>query len=302
MPSFEQPHTPQPEKFDSLLMSAEAYAESKHEIPYVYELNKGDRSLHYFGARHSMNPDDTMFADLRAQMDAYKPDLVIVEGTTAARNRKDEVGSWLQSHDVRQAILTAGETGAALKWAQDHKVDYDCPEPTQAEEIIHLEAKGFSRDDIFLYYMTRLAEQYYRVPVDERKQTLEAYMNPYIEQFGVSAAWPEYQFTFSNLQNLFNRTFKVDLSLSNPDFLKDVTDPIPWPEKVGRQAVTNNVAKESTRFRDQRIVGEIVKSTQKYKRVFVVYGASHAVMQEPAMREALTPSDVFILPLNLKDT
>jgi len=37
-------------------------------------------------------------------------------------------------------------------------------------------------------------------------------------------------------------------------------------------------------FRDRKIVGDIAEAFKTHKRVFVVYGSSHAVMQEPALK------------------
>ena len=47
------------------------------------------------------------------------------------------------------------------------------------------------------------------------------------------------------------------------------------------------------RFRDEVMLGKIIKSVKKRKRVFALVGRAHVVMQEPALREGLRqePSD-----------
>ncbi len=45
------------------------------------------------------------------------------------------------------------------------------------------------------------------------------------------------------------------------------------------------VVEASSLFRDRNIVIEIAKTLETHNRIFVVYGASHAVMEEPALRK-----------------
>jgi hypothetical protein len=48
----------------------------------------------------------------------------------------------------------------------------------------------------------------------------------------------------------------------------------------------NRIGSASSLFRDRKIVSDILEAFKTHDRIFVIYGASHAVMQEPALKKA----------------
>ncbi len=67
---------------------------------------------------------------------------------------------------------------------------------------------------------------------------------------------------------------------------KEAADPVPWEGKP--YGPTNRVAAAWGVFRDRYILDTIQDVLGEYKKVFIVYGASHAVILEPALRKLMS--------------
>lgn len=78
-----------------------------------------------------------------------------------------------------------------------------------------------------------------------------------------------------------------NIDVENDEQTLDYVDPIPWEDKRDKQTVLNQVARATSQYRDAFMVSEIAKALETHKKIFVVFGASHAVMQEPALRELI---------------
>lgn len=80
------------------------------------------------------------------------------------------------------------------------------------------------------------------------------------------------------------------MDVENDEQTLDFVDPIPWEHNKNNQTVINQIARATSQYRDRFMVSEIAKALQTHKKIFVVFGASHAVMQEPALKELLASS------------
>jgi hypothetical protein len=74
---------------------------------------------------------------------------------------------------------------------------------------------------------------------------------------------------------------KLKHSTNDKNFFEEVSNPILTTSSI------NLVLREMSLVRDRYIVKQINKYWQEGKNIFIVYGASHAVMQEPAIRYML---------------
>src|SRR3989344_9476644 len=62
------------------LMSAEEYAKKNWPELHVFDIEKDDKILRFFGSKHSNNPDDLIFSEIRKQFNDFQPDAVFIEG------------------------------------------------------------------------------------------------------------------------------------------------------------------------------------------------------------------------------
>ncbi len=271
-PPHEQPGRRAP------IMTTEEYAKVKHIRPYVFDIEVGDSKLSYFGMGHSNNPDDPAYQQVIETFDRVQPDFVMVEGIDRLAERKDEIDTWFQGKTKEQIIREGGESAYVLSLAAARGIEYDSPEPDKHNEVVAIAEQGFSREQIFLFYINRDVEQYYRM---SERPSLEEFLQPKLDTLQKDTDWVDFEFSFDHYARLMKELLGIEVP-KDWQTLHDLADPIPWPEKEMKS--TNDIATASSRFRDEHIVEEIERRLKEYKRVLVVYGASHAVMQEPALR------------------
>ena len=112
-------------------------------------------------------------------------------------------------------------------------------------------------------------------------------MKGFIGRFKESTNWKGFDYSYERAIQLGEQILGKSIDVENEPEALDFIDPIPWEEKKDKQTTLNRIGEASSLFRDKKIVSDIADALKTHKRVFVVYGASHAAMQEPALRKAL---------------
>lgn len=272
-------------QLEESLMTFEEYAEKEHDTPYVFETEHGNKKITYFGAAHSANLESPMFEQIREKFDEIKPQMVFVEGITNLKNRKQEIIEWLRSINEAEAIRQMGETGFISKLAIKTGTNFDSPEPNPKEEIKSLENHGFSREEIFAYYAYRQQVHYFRVKEEDRNIPVEEYLSKYIQNFQKNTNWKNFNYSFNHLKEIGKKIWGEQGDIKKNYHSR--VNPVPSEVKRRNWRRVNEVAQQSSYFRDKYIIHRIEETMKKYDRLFIVYGASHAVMQEPALRRML---------------
>lgn len=266
------------------LMSFEEYARHEHEQPYVYELEKGENRLVYFGAYHSHDPNDRMFDQIEETFERLDPEAVVVEGMEGLDTHQAFIEEKLRALTPEQAIVKGGESGFVLKLAAGKGIEMSCPEPEFGSEIENLLEQGFSRERVFAYYLYRAVAQYWRL---KQELAFGEYIEPYIADFKRVSGWEDFDYSEKNLENIGREVWGEAGGFDNKEVADRRIDPVPWPGTEGQQTEINEIARASCRFRDEHIMKSIKELLARKNRVLVVYGASHAYMQEPALRSML---------------
>lgn len=269
------------------LMSLEEYAKKEWPDIYTFTIQSGDGSLFYFGATHSNNPNNKMFLDIKKQFDEFEPDAVFIEGFLQLRTEdRFKILEWAKNLNEKELIHEAGESGYTIKLAIEKMIFVDSPEPKFQEEITYLQEEGFSKDEMFAYYMLRYIQQRTRIP--EPRPSIEEYAASELKFLQKLTRWNDFDFSLSYFYKVANKIWGDDFDVNGSEReLLSKIDPIPWEDEKLKQTAVNAVSRASGEFRDQYIVQEIDKVLQNHKRLFIVYGLSHAVIQEPALRKIL---------------
>lgn len=263
------------------IMTMNEYASQHHETPYTFSLQSGDKELFYFGAPHVRDPKDSIFSEIKEAFDKADPDVIFIEGMNANIDR-DIINEKGRSTTSEEAIEGAGEAGFALKLALEKGIDWNSPEPKGSDLYEHLLEEGFSKDEIFARAVLLVLPQYNR---QINKQDFKEYSRYFIEQFKDETNWEGFNYSFERAIQIGESILGKPINLGDEEEASDYIDPTPWPEKKEKQTVLNRIGEKSSEFRDECIIKDIATALKKYKRLFVVYGASHAVMQEPALNE-----------------
>ncbi len=270
----------------SLLMPLEEYAKTRWPESYKFKIKTRDGGeLFYFGVSHYRDPKNPLFAEIKKEFEEFKPDLVFIEGmrTLRTKDRDWEIRN-LTKLQGDGLILGLGESGFVGRLAIDSNAFLDSPEPNFQDEINHHLDTGFSKDELFGYYMIRFIRQRFRIP--EPRPTAEKLAAQKSQELRKDTGWEDFDFNVEHFKSIAQKIWGSDFDIESEN-LGMLIRPNSGESKDYKETVINKIAEASWRFRDEYIVGEIVKAFQKYKRLFVVYGFSHAVVQEPALRQLL---------------
>ena len=244
----------------------------KHPLPYYYKISEAHHFLYYFGANHSCDPDNEQYPLIKKFWHDFLNDtrkencLVLVEG-----------GKRPLAQSEKEAIQAGSEGRFITHLAHQEDIPTDSPEPSP--EVVYKElARGFSKDEIMYYQFAGVVYQWHR---RQDKKPFEQYIQSYLERFEKETEWNDFDFSLDYMkdihQKIFNTTFNKDdvgffKKIVNPSLDKDLTN-------------INKVAKTTSEIRDEYILRQIETLWHEGKNLFIVYGGSHAVMQEPALRK-----------------
>ncbi len=263
----------------TLVLNYEQYARhpfAQNKKPtYTYTLEKGDKVLCFFGATHTNDPLHPIFNEIKNLFDVVKPDMVYVEGYRYANTHKQELIRELQAETPEHSKIQ-GESHFTLKLASDSGIAFTSPEPEFSQEISHIVAKGFSKRDIFCYYIYRMIAQYQRTTKKVDIHDCEQYLTRSIDSFKSLEGWDTAEI------NVFKKEIFDTINLLDLDTYRNETNPVPRPGT--ERSTIQKVSAESGDFRDSYILDHIYKDLQNHNKIFIVYGSSHAVRLEPALR------------------
>lgn len=270
-------------RFHDALLPYSKYATIEHPRPYEYHLVSGDREILFFGPGHSNDPSNPVFEHIREQLDTQKPDLVLVEGMESINTSTiDELKQRAAHISDTEAIQKHGENFFTAKLAIERGVRVLSPEPGDPSSVAYLEQRGLSRDAIFSQQMASLITQYART---QTKPEFEIYAASHLQRMRDQFGWKDFDFSLDHFRAIHQDVFGVEFDLGQTQLYRDACDPVPWEGRTYRQ--TNHVAAAWGEFRDRYIIDAIQDFLDTHKKVFVVYGASHAVIQEPALRKMM---------------
>ena len=178
-----------------------------------------------------------------------------------------------------------------MKLAVDAGVDFESPEPDLKDEIAYLEEKGFERDAVFAFYVFRQLNQYTREKPQQDSTKAQKSISQYLEtlfyELQSATKWEGFEYSVEHVQRVGRTFWKHELDFIDPKVPIQYVDPIPWPDSLDSYTKINEVAAVSSMFRDRYIVGRVAENLKEHKKIFIVYGSAHAVVEEPALREIM---------------
>ncbi len=251
----------------SNLMTWEEYIELKLQGPYIFELTHGEGALLYYGVMHATTADDPQLADIERRWEAFRPNLAFTEG-----------GDWPLEKTREEAIRRGGEQGLLRYLADRDGVRTQNIDPSSDTQLRYL-LKHFPGAQVKVYYIllhTVLMRTREQEPPNihlvnkilrDLSQSSWGYSGPprKIKQF------EEYiQKYLPEVEDWRNITPSIFFSADPNNFV-------------------SAMHRTLNHFRDEVMLGKIIKSFKKGKRIFALVGRSHVVMQEPALRTGLQP-------------
>ncbi len=269
------------------LMSFEDYAEKHRDGVYEYSFE----GLDVFGALHTHDASDPMFDTIESRLDAANPDIVLIEGMENINQWSDEKRREFIDHcekdsDWREDLKRkAGESGYTAALAILSGREVFSPEPDFASEIAELE-KTHNKEHIFAYYIFRMIAQYQRTEGED--MALEDYLSGTVEKMKNTTQWVDFDYSLDEVKKVLKDLYGVDEIDPSSELYSEAIDPVPWKDRLESQTAINRVSSASSNYRDQNIMKEIQRLKKEGRKIFVVYGASHAQRLEPALKALYT--------------
>ena len=237
------------------LLSWQQYGQTRHEFPYVLRL----RNLLMFGSRHTRDPGDAQFARLEQLWREFAPEAAFSEGgiRPPVRNRED-------------AIRRYGEPGLLRFLADRDHVTLRSLEPPEHAEAQAL-AEKFEAPHVKLFYFLRALSSSAADggPMEARR----------------SAALDSMR--HRGLPGRPDSLREVDGYLAEALKLSDAAEVrAAWFDPTRTDTFLNDISRASSDYRNCHMLRLLIDTSRPGKRVFVVVGGSHVIVQEKALRSA----------------
>lgn len=254
----------------NLLISFKDYLVTEHNQPYFYSVQSPRQVLYYFGAKHTKDPTHPQFKLLKEKWQEFlsktssTKQVVFFEG--AVRIIPEMV--------LEEVIEKYGESGAIVFWAnQLQVVNFHLEPPTEHETKELL--KNFSQEEVFYFCMLRKLMSWQR---GSEPKDFDEFLKINTKYYHDVLDWEGFNFSFEVIQKVHRDIFGKDFDLSDKDFISKISNPTYNISRI------NEIARRSSDVRNLAILDHIEKYWREGYNIFVVYGASHAVMQEPAIK------------------
>ncbi|MCA3000649.1 MAG: hypothetical protein ACK5RJ_03230 [Burkholderiales bacterium] len=255
------------------IISWEDYKNVRHEVPYVLEFESQGGKLLYFGAAHSNDANHPQFKRIKACWNHLNPELALLEG-----------GVPPPPADPTSAIQRNGEAGYVRHLAEESKTT-----ALPLERGIDAEAKAlttrFSLEQLRLFYTLRQLQQVKREANPAIGNDWNGWANWWLGDKGffnfipvLKDASPKNAVELAEMTKQYFPSLKAWHDISPSEF-----DP------RNNISITQQIARATGELREPLIVARLAEQVAAKKRVFAIVGASHVVVQEPALRAKLGP-------------
>lgn len=257
-------------KENNLLMKYENYSKLEHEIPYCFNLEKDGQFIYYFGEDHIFDPEHNQFNIIEKYWNEFiqktkgENCIALVEGGERPIYKTRE-----------ECILKQGGMGFVTWLAAQENIDTFSPEPP-AEYVFSELEKHFKKQEIEYYFFARMCYQWNNL---KEKPPFEIYVGQSLKYDEIKSGWKDFDFSIDNMKKITKDIFGTDFDENNRDFFYKVINPTTTFSKI------NEVSRfEDEGFRDTYIVEQIERLWKEGRNMFIVYGSSHAVVQENAIK------------------
>lgn len=251
-----------------LLTWGEYNQKGKFEIPYVFSIKKEGQKLVYFGASHNFDPlslQNEQIEKLWNEMISHYPKdqiAAVIEG-----------GLMNNEYERDEYITRAGESGLLIFLAKKAGIEIKYFEPEKS--LLNDLMEDYSKEEIFYHQIAQRALQWNKLT---RKPSFDEYTAQFLKKLKDETGWNNFDFSMEHLKGIHTDIFNAVFDENDRGFFQSIVAP------TNTNSVINKISRDMNVVRDTAIVQGILNEWQKGKSVFVVYGASHAVIQERALK------------------
>jgi hypothetical protein len=257
-------------------------AQPEEAFAAVYQL--GRERLVFVAAKHANRDDSLTFRLIREAYASFRFDTVIAEGFATSRgaNPSSVIKYGLESKADPQGFVEAGETAPVVVGSMQQRAELWGGEPDDLSIKARVVASGISDRDLLGFYILRNLPQW----IEERKieNSSDARLPALVEaelprrraSLGLaSTVLPGHAEWSRWYESLNGKPISAGFQTEEVGPLAD------------GQFGTNHVAYQISRSRDSHLHQLIVDRLNAGQSILVVFGASHLMIQRPALDKAL---------------
>ena len=230
--------------------------EYKHKIPYIINLSKGKKKFLFLGSKHTFNPDNPQFQIFKSHFDAFNPEIILIEGSKCKYNFANKVEAIKKNAEMGYLGYLAIKQNILLE-PLDSLFEYEI------EKII----KKYPLKLVFAFYLLR------SIPYGRDVVKLD------INDFKKMDSFKHFDCTITNLNRIHKEIFNKSYDINNSKFYMSATSPT---ESI---SILNKIAVQVNIIRDKYMINLIKQKLKEFNKVLAIVGASHAVMQEPELKD-----------------
>lgn len=245
------------------VMSWTDYDPGDHVAPYVIEISTDDGRFLYIGSRHTNDPASVDVALIEALWQQLRPTVAFNEGGDPPTESTRE-----------EAVRLHGEPGLVRYLAARDGVPVASLDPTTAELVAALQPE-FTGQQLKLFFVLQQVMHHRSNPTEP----FEARMGRVFAILNRTRGLDVPPRSVDELDEIFRDRF------STPESYRDV--PASWFDPTQAGNFLQEIARRASEVRDAYMVDLLVAKVRAGGRVLAVVGASHVVMQEPAIRSRL---------------
>ncbi len=243
---------------------------------YSFTITDQNQRLDYCGFSHTYDEHNANFTKLKSSLTKFLSKVNRDNAVIFVEGNADQLPRDFAQTE-QEAITKAGEMGFIVFLARQYNVAVFSPEPPYSFELNQLLTQ-FSKEEIAYQRFARQAAQWHRF--GNKKQDFDEYFQHFFNS-SREKLWKNFDFSLENINIIHQQLFGKPLEKENRNWFENIVDP------VRAETIIGTLSRASSIIRDLYIIKTIQDYWNAGKSIFVVYGSTHAVMQEPALKHNL---------------
>jgi hypothetical protein len=266
-----------------LIMPMSSYNPNSHPTPYVYSITGLGKQLFVYGSRHFSDEKSPLFAEVCQSFERLRPTLLLTETireirSTYPEQKKQEFYAKVAGMSRQEAVqMSEGRLG--VKLALECGAAVRGLEPSLGLQMQYLLDRGFTKVDILSFFIFSTLSVSHLYSETMTPLELAAYR---LGMLSGESDWSSDELQLDIVERRCREIFG-EFPVADHAWFSPRVDPTTSRQKR-EFSVINEVCIADTEFRDIHFVKEIARGLNEYDIVFVLYGASHAAMQERSLR------------------
>lgn len=246
------------------IMTYEQYVAGNRDGPIVRFFDTSEGQLCLVGIGHTFEAGNQTTGTIYSEWSGFNPSVAFFEGVGWEKGKSQEV---IEKH---------GEPAFVRFMAFVSRVPVMSIEPDLVNEIRHLQST-WSDSQIRSFYALRMMAEHFAANGElPTAQSIHSFLNLWFPRLDDFSQEPS---TYEALERVLVKNLPPELDVRAPKRS--------WIEPTADLTLFNEIARDSGRFRDERILRVLLSEVQQGERVYFAVGFTHAHMLEPAISSVL---------------